>query len=390
MANEIVWFDSSEAGAPTLNNSVGTVIGILDACLVNGFNVKTVTITVSGGVATATASAHGYSATVGKLITIAGATPAGLNGIKQISTVPDANTFTFAAPGVADGVATGTITARRTPLGWAKVFTGTNKAVYKSSDPASTGRYLRVDDTGAADARVVMYESMTDIDTGTNPAPTAAQQSGGFYFGKGTNNTNAKSWLVCGDGRAFYYFAQWGSSTVSHYAHFFGDIVSYRASDVYGCLLSALNSTGDTSSNSSSPISYSNSMGSSMSSNNAGVFSRMSNQVSVSPRISAHGIHCQGATSVWAGASQTPSYPSPVDNGLILHRPIYLSEDNAAFNYPVRGELPGAMQPLGGLPFNHRDVITGIDGFPGSALFIALQNSSTTGRFVLDITGPWR
>ena len=390
MANEVIWFDSSEAGAPTLNNSTGTVIAILDACLVNGFNIKTVTITVSGGVATATASAHGYSATVGKLITIAGATPAGLNGIKQISTVPDANTFTFAAPGVPDGAATGTITARRTPLGWTKVFTGTNKAVYKSSDPASTGRYLRVDDTGAADARVVMYESMTDIDTGTNAAPTSAQQSGGFYFGKGSNNATTKSWLVCGDGRAFYYFPQVGSTTLLHYVQFFGDIVSYRAADAYGCLLAGMSSTGDNSSNSSMPIAFSSAMGSSVSSSNAGVLSRMSNQVSLSPRISAHGIHCQGSMTVWGGASQTPSYPSPVDNGLILHRPIFLSEDNATFNYPVRGELPGAMQALGGLPFNHRDVITGIDGFPGSALFIALQNSSTTGRFVLDVSGPWR
>lgn len=391
MANEVVWFDSSEAGAPTLNNALGTTIGILDACLVNGFNVKTVTITVSGGVATCTASAHGYSALAGKLITIAGATPAGLNGIKQISTTPDANTFTFPAPGVADGAATGTITARRTPLGWTKVYTGTNKAVYKSADPASTGRFLRVDDTAAADARVVMYESMTDIDTGTNAAPTAAQYTGGLFVGKGLSDTSAKSWLLCGDSRAFYYFPQHGqASPVAHYAHFFGDIVSYRASDAYGCLLSALGTTGANGSNSTSAISWGQSMGTAPATQGAGVMSRLSNQVGLSPRISIAGAQVSGATSVWGNTSQSPAYPSPVDNGLVIHRPLWVCEDNTAFNNPPRGELPGAMQALGGAPFNHRDVVTAIDGFSGSMLAIALRNGSSDGRFLLDVTGPWR
>src|SRR5262245_46103659 len=133
MANEVIWYDSAEAGAPVLNNAAGSLLAVLEACLVNGFNLKTVTINVAGGVATASCNAHGFTTAAGKLILIAGATPAALNGLKQPSVI-DANTFTFAAPGVPDGAATGAITAKRAPLGWTKVYAGANKGVFKSSD----------------------------------------------------------------------------------------------------------------------------------------------------------------------------------------------------------------------------------------------------------------
>jgi len=71
--------------------------------------VRTATITISSGTATATVSGgHGYD-NLDK-VTIAGASPAGVNGIKTI-TVTGSTTFTFAT--TATGSVTGTITARR-------------------------------------------------------------------------------------------------------------------------------------------------------------------------------------------------------------------------------------------------------------------------------------
>lgn len=71
-----IWYHSEETGAPTLNNAAGSLIAVLDALLTTGFNVKAVTsVSVSGGVATAVISAHGYE--VGKTLLIAGATPSG-------------------------------------------------------------------------------------------------------------------------------------------------------------------------------------------------------------------------------------------------------------------------------------------------------------------------
>jgi len=70
--------------------------------------VQTVTITIAGGKATVSAMAHGYDNK--DQVTIAGATPAGINGTHRI-TIVDANSYTF--PTSETGSVTGTITARR-------------------------------------------------------------------------------------------------------------------------------------------------------------------------------------------------------------------------------------------------------------------------------------
>jgi head-tail adaptor len=75
--------------------------------------VKSVTsVTRSATTATATMpSAHGWS--TGDYVTIAGASPSGYNGKKQI-TVTSATTFTYTVSGSLSTPATGTITATRT------------------------------------------------------------------------------------------------------------------------------------------------------------------------------------------------------------------------------------------------------------------------------------
>ena len=48
-----------------------------------------------------------------------------------------------------------------------KDFSGTNKAVYRSLDLTTNQFYLRVDDTNAQYAAVIlMYETMSNVDTG--------------------------------------------------------------------------------------------------------------------------------------------------------------------------------------------------------------------------------
>jgi hypothetical protein len=390
MANEVIWFDSAETGAPTLNNAAGSLIAVLDACLLNGFNLKSITIHVAGGVATATCNGHGFSGAPGKLLQIAGATPAALNGLKQPISVT-ANTFTFDAAGVPDGAATGAITAKRAPLGWTKAFAGSNRAAYKSSDVAATGRLLRVDDTAAApasatDARVVMYEAMSDVDTGTGPGPTAAQLAGGAYWGKGTNDATAKPWVVVGDGRLFYFFGPHsGASGLAAYA--FGDIVSYRAADAYGCALFGSSSAIGGTSSGGTQLATPSLQLSSAPANLGSVVSRLSSQVGGAVPVAVLGVY---TSSAW-GSTGAPAWPSPVDNGSVLHRPLYCVESNSAFGHPIRGEMPGMLQFLASQPYTHKEVVTNIDGFAGhSVLVLEIRNNSTIGRFALDLTGPWR
>ena len=174
-------FDSTQPGAPVLSGTAGALRTLLKACLVDGFGAGAVdTLTVSGGIATATyAGAHPFKA--GHVAQYAGATPAALNGNKVILSATGSS-VTFAAPGVPDGAATGTITSKAAPAGWQELFAGTlaNVIALKPSVPEATGCVLRIDDTPTSRARVVGYEAMTDINTGTGRFPTEAQFAGGL------------------------------------------------------------------------------------------------------------------------------------------------------------------------------------------------------------------
>lgn len=226
----VKFFQNTMSGAPSNPKADGALMSLLDACLVNGFgSVILNSLVIADNVATGTVSTgHGFAMTgaTGPVIRIEGATPSGLNGDWRIQTVPSSTTFTFSTSGISNQTATGTVTAKRAPAGFEKVFSGTNTAVYRSLDVQSTRLYLRVDDTANQYqsfynfARVQMFSTMSDVDTGT--AITA-----NLYQMKYNNNTPANTtWRVYADDRAFYLLAE----TEYYYATpltsvlFFGDL----------------------------------------------------------------------------------------------------------------------------------------------------------------------
>ncbi len=173
MTTSVRYYDSTMPGAPSLSATAGTLISVLDACLVNGFGSVTINpLVVASNVATATVSTgHGFAmvGSTGPVVRISGATPAGLNGDWRI-TVISATQFTFTTTGITDQTATGTISAKRAPAGFSKAFSGTNKAVYRSLNTEAVEAYYRIQDdlTGFKAAEFRMYESMTGVDTGVN------------------------------------------------------------------------------------------------------------------------------------------------------------------------------------------------------------------------------
>lgn len=390
MANEIVWFSSDEAcSPPTLNNANGSLVSVLDACLVTGFGSKTVTsISVSAHVATLTADGHGWA--VGRMIEVSGVTsPAGLNGRKKVLTA-DTNTVTFDAAGIGDGAATlGSASAKRSPLGWTKPYGDATKAIYARSDPAATAMLLRVNDTGSSPAsatyaRALMLESATGIDTYSAWAPTDAQLSGGVYWGKGANNSTAKQWVLVGDGRTFYLFTDNDVYTyAAHGALFiqgFGDLSSYRAGDAYSAFIA-----GPSNASGTNGTLVSVQPGSSPA-NAAFVVARGVTQIG-----SPVGL---GLIAPFSVGNQVggygPAYPSPVDNGMIVSRRALVAESNATMNHPVRGHMRGLMIPYANLGNKiHRLILSGLTGFSGELLALALNGTGTTGCVLLDITGPW-
>lgn len=91
-------------------------------------------------------------------------------------------------------------------LGWTKEFSGVNKAVYRM--PAGTNQfYLQVHDdevTNTRYAKIRGFESMTDVDTGTNAFPTVAQDSNYYWHKSNANGASVSEWALYSDGGRFH------------------------------------------------------------------------------------------------------------------------------------------------------------------------------------------
>lgn len=390
MSNTICWFSSDDVGAPTLNNTVGSAIAVLDACLIDGYNLKSVTsITVASGIATVTCSTHSFGGGQGKLVLIAGASPAGLNGRKLVtSTGP--NTFTFDATGITDQTAAGTITAKRAPLDWVKAHAATGKAIYQRSDPAATTMLLRVEDTNTAPAsatyaRLLMLESATDIDTYGAYGPLSTQAAGGTVLFKGANTAAAKKWVLVGDSRTIYLYTEHSTYTFASYGslfgHCFGDIDDYVPSGVHGCYLFGSHGTSESYfAAADSGTTY-----------RGGVLAR--GAAGTGGAIIATNA-CQAfAFSTYAmGGQYEPPYPSPVDGGMVVIPQVFVREKPATGTAPIRGKLRGVAAPMADIQGTlHNTVMSGFVGSAREFLFLGAHGGSSTmhGCLMFDLTGPW-
>lgn len=377
----VKFFHSGMAGAPTLTGQVGTRIAVLDACLVNGFGAGTVdSVVIASGVGTVTKST-GHPFEVDTVAEISGATVSGgtINGQHKVLSVT-ANTWTFDATGIADQTATGTISAKLAAAGWTKPFSGTNLAAYQSADVAATDCILRVDDTAAQIPRVVGYEAMTDINTGTG---LFSGVTGGQYWpGSNAASSATRPWFLVADGRAFYLCVA-SSNTTAYTTVFFGDVLPTKSPDNYACLLVGfsvdVNGTPGANLNDTTHGTVTSPTSSRMPRTYLGVGSEIEiARVTPPPR---------GTSLSYSGSSTgAMPFPNPEDGGLYVSKVNLIESSNTS----LRGHLPGmyhSLQNIGTAIFANRDKISGVSGLTGRKL-MAMLNSS--GPAFFDITGPWR
>lgn len=388
-------FNSTMALAPILNGLPGSNIAILDACLVTGFDTKTLSsLVVVSGIATATFSGT-HSAQLDSVILITGVTGelADLNGEQKVVVAGGLTTVKFLTA-LADGTAAGTITMKMAPVGWAKVFSGTNLAVYQSLDPTSSKMFLRIDDTADVHSRVVGYESMTDVNTGTNPFPTPVQVSGGGYWPKSSlANTVANHWALFADKKLFH-VARMPGLAATPSAHvmvtfFFGDLAALKVGgDLYCC---GLNFSRNASVNNMC---------------DGGVFAGQENQTSTPRAFTGLGratlgriVPLTGAISSTSGMDTTyGTFPSPIDGTASLSKLLLVT----ATTEPPRATIPGAFsiphsQVLETYRFLDRIPVSGslggraLQGIPATQYYLSYPSSSVySGIGFFDITGPWR
>lgn len=379
---------SSMAGAPAIGGTVGSLIGALDAFLVNGWGAKAVdSAVISNGICRLNFASGKSAAEAHAVIAVTGATPSALNGEQKVTAV--ANAWVEFKTDLPDGAVTGSISFKMAPLGWEKVFAGTNKAVYRQTDPASTRTFYRVDDTNAQYARVQMYESMTDVDNGVGPAPLTV--SGGYYWHKRSTGAASSYWVLAGDSRGFYLLVACSSSSApasnnnsALVSQYMGDLSSFRSGDAWCSMV-----TGSDSAN------YNNVGGCMYCSGGSAGFTL---------KRLAHGLGSavQAARKVFGSVSSFSgsdgylgAFPSTVDNGLHLS-PILINDGPVAPAGP-RGIAPGAFHcpQTGALAGFGWDVAMtkGQGAFVGKMLLSVQVGSPASGNQgvgFLDVTGPWR
>lgn len=392
----VKWISSTMRGAPAISGTPGTFIAALDAFLLTGWGtVNAVSVSVAGGVGTAT-FAEGTFFDVDSIVLIDGiSTPAALNGeARVLSRTNNSITFETDAP---DGVATtgGTITVRYAPVGyWVKLFPGANKAVYRSTHVQASGHCLRVDDTGTTSARVVGYESMTSVDSGSGAFPTAAQVANGGRIQKSyIANASAARYRMFADHRAMLWAVQAGETytpggvTPSNVRGFGDPLVLAPSGDVWSTFLSAAAAENNYSS-------YGALSGGPASDFGCG-FTVLARDVSGLGRaIPVNARPYVGSAGVVSGADTFFGIaPSDVDGRIVLSRTFLKPQSDKG----PRATVPGAVYvPQTGASSlcAAGDVLQGAGEWAGKRLMAVACGDYVLGvapgiAFV-DITGPWR
>lgn len=410
MADEIHVFSSTNSNSPVLTGETGKLIDLMTACLVNGYTAQSVTsITRSGTTATVTVSG-GHGLSDGQWATIAGADQSDYNG-RFLVTYVSSTAFTVQVANSPATPATGTITARRASAGWSLAFSGTNKAAYRSPNNASARHYLRVlDDAsttgGAKEAALRGYVSMSDVDTGSEPFPTVAQQGGsGLYVCKSTTaNSTARSWAIFADDKTFYLFVASGGGTI---AYGFGHFESYKAGDAFNSFIGA----GANQNSGGSAPEVSNGIGNGVGLNAityhgkgviyvprsytqtgtavaAGTFGQ-GNAVTT-PSIAVHGNG--GATNLGFSFAA----PSSNADGALFTYPIYVMELVGPGTSVLRGRMPGLLAPAhANGTVSSGGTTSSVPGYTGRTFYhmghdgLNTGATSASGQLMLDMTGPW-
>lgn len=314
-------YRSSDAGAPVLSGTVGSLIGLLDACLVNGYGAK---------------AAAGWT-----------------------------KPYTSGANKAAYRMATG----------------GGRTGFYLSVDDNGPGaggareafltgfQTLTAFNTGTG-----QFPSSGQLNIGTTPAGAVIARK------SSTADATVRQWTIVADESVVYLFLE----TIDYTAPdarvsccaMFGDIFSYAATDNYKCMLIGRNGVND----GGSSYEMMNWLNGSISTNTAPGHFMAAAQTGLSTSLpcgkhtdvaklgslagnkgsgttrqfnGAHGLGAAQATSV------NLQYPNPTDGGLLM-APLWVNH-----NYGVRGYMKGAWAVLQSRPVNPGDTFAGTGALAG-------------------------
>lgn len=124
------YFISTDAGAPAVNSSAGSLSSFLRACMVDGFNLKPCSsVSMDYGVASVNIGfGHGFEA--GRVIALNGASPSSVNGEYEIKSVTS-DSILFKVDIDVASVASADV--RFAPLGWKIIPSSDEKLVFTAN-----------------------------------------------------------------------------------------------------------------------------------------------------------------------------------------------------------------------------------------------------------------
>lgn len=425
MSNKVKWMHNAFAGAPVLTNNWGSLTALLDACLVTGFNLKTVmALARTGDVATATiGTGHGF--VVDQVVLVEGCDQPSYNGEFTVTAITSTTvSFRVDVDGgepASPATTQTSITMKIAPLGFETVFTGTNKRVYRSPNPLSNRHYLRVDDslpegymtTWAKFARVTIAEGMADIDTFvgaqapfTPGAPTRNEVPTGsgttmyagwfkWYYARqsyaetsGDNGNWSRSWVLIGDDRGFFLVNSSGYQGDWRVLHAFTDFDSYKPGDNFASYLVSSERYQQASYTGGS-YPYQDAYSAYAQDTTGKICMRDYTGIGGNCRLGMLSLN-DGNNQNISGRSGAIPFPNGPDYGLILH-PIYLRETSGGH---LRGTLPGMFWVHQNQPYGHLTKIDNVIGYEDRKfLYVTVSSYSSEANscgFCFDITGPWR
>lgn len=398
MPYPVKWFSSDMPGAPELTSAAGSLISLLDACLVNGWGLAaldSLTYDSEKKIVTGTV-ATGHAFADYQVIEISGADQAEFNGTHRIVT-RTTTTFTFelADPGVA--AATGTLSVKIAPAGWLRPFDngqGT-RAVYKPGEGATTSCVYCIDDTNTisqwnsngANSFIYPAEGATAVDAlGAlfNRHPDESTNWGIIRKANTNNGAISCKWTLVADDRLVYLYIDFnhGSYTYAKSLYVFGEFESYVVGDQWNAMVSS----GLT----SNQWYYALTELTSFNDPQALVLARKFDQFGGATRGSLSGQ--RGYQNVMGG-SNGYEYPNKADNGLLYAYPAQVQEHyvNSARSNALRGWLPGLAWPLHHRPTTDQARLElPINGVTKTHIALNASHGSAEGQVYIDIDGPWR
>lgn len=271
-----------------------------------------------------------------------------------------------------------------TGQGWGKAFSGTNKAAYRAA--SGSRMYFRVQDDApvtAKEARITGYESMSDVDTGANPFPTAAQNPVGNSVAcmiarksASADGTN-RAYQIFADARTAYVFIATGDA-VTYLAFMFGEIYSLVNSDAWNCMIVGRRAENSaTGSNDSLDI-----CGAAINSSSSGhYFPRAYTGLPTTNGSLLVGVHGDAAkNNAAAGLVGAVVYPNSPDGGLYL-APVWVHEIAGPY---IRGRMRGFWHVCHAVAgFNDGDTFSGVGDLSGKT-FQILKTTGNSGLYCIE------